>query len=101
MQITVFAKKRTTKEGKTFYTYLTTLTKKNGETQTVGVKFREDCGAPKSFPCNIVVEKGNCNLSTKSYANPDTGVQYTNNTLWISAWTNGTDYVDTSMDEFM
>ena len=59
MQVTIFAKKRNTKEGKVFYTYLTKLTKKDGTEVTASVKFRDECGSPKPdhCPCNNLLEK--------------------------------------------
>lgn len=103
MILTVFAKKRTTNEGKVFYSYLTRLTKKDGTEITTTVKFRDTCGNPKpeNCPCNIVVEKGSCNFNSKEIVNESTGEIIVSNTLWVSEWRNGERYVDTSMDEFM
>lgn len=106
MQLTIFAKKKTTKDGRPFYTYLTTLTKKTGEDITVQVKFRDDCVQPKGEECpmNIVVDKTNCNYSEKvrTYENKDGNEkEFTDKTLWINAWEKGEPYVDTSMDEFV
>ena len=106
MKLTIFAKKRTTKDGRPFYSYLTTLTKKDGEEVTVQVKFRDDCGAPKgeNCPMNIVVDKTNCNYSEKirTYEDKDGNEeQFTDKVLWINAWSEGEPYVDTSMDEFV
>lgn len=102
MEITVFAKKRNTKEGKTFYTYLSNIPKKDGTKQTVSVKFREECGTPepKNCPCNIIVEKKNVNMSKEDFAYPETGEVGTSFTMWVSAWINGSEYVDHSMDEY-
>lgn len=102
MELTIFAKKRTTEEGKSFYSYITTLTKKGGEKQTVGVRFREECGQPKgdACPCNIIVQKGNANLSTKSFIREDTGEAAESLTLWVKAWEKGSEYVDTSLDDY-
>ena len=103
MEVTVFAKKRTSKEGKKFYTYLTKLTRKDGTTLTTSVRFTEACGAPKSDTCpiNIVLDKGDCNLSTRSFVNPDTGEEFEVYTLWVNKWQVGSPYVDTSMDDFI
>lgn len=105
MKLAIFAKKLTSKEGRPFAKYFTTLTKKSGEEIMVQVKFREDCGAPKPEECpmNIVVDKTNCNYreKTSSYVDEDGNEEeYTAKTLWVSAWTMGEPYVDTSMDEF-
>lgn len=106
MKLTIFAKKRTTKDGRPFYNYLTTLTKKDGEEVTMQVKFRDDCGQPKgeNCPMNIVVEKTSCNYSEKirTYEDKDGNKEKTiDKVLWINAWTEGEPYVDTSMDEFV
>ena len=102
MEITIFSKKRTTKEGKSFYSYLTTLTKKDGTPHTVSVKFRDECGSPKpeNCPCNILVNKEDCNMSTKQFIREDTGEPGVSYTMWVSNWTKGSAYVDHSMDEY-
>ena len=110
MEITLFAKKRTTKEGKTFYNFLSTLTRKDGTELLCTVKFRDDCGLPKpeACPMNILVDKKDCNLSTRKFTREVTdqstgelvqeqGQSYT---LWVSKWAPGSAYVDHSMDDF-
>lgn len=101
MNITVFAKKRTTADGRKFYSYLSTLTKKSGEQVVASVRFKEECGAPKAEECpiNIVVNKQDCNFSKRKYAKPD-GTEVDTYTLWINNWANGEPYVDHSMDDF-
>ena len=103
MQLTIFAKKRTTKEGKSFNTYFTKMKKKDGEEVTTEVKFREECGAPQECPCNIVVEKEDANFSEKAvkYTDKD-GVEQdaVRKQLWVSKWTQGEEYVDHSLDDF-
>jgi hypothetical protein len=103
MELTIFAKYRTTSEGKGFYSYLTKLRKKDGEMYTVGVKFREICGAPKGdkCPCNIIVDKHDANLSTYKYVREDTGEEMEGKNLWITAWEEGSEYVDHSLDDFV
>ena len=102
MELTIFAKKRTSADGKKFYTYLTTMTKKDGTEQTVAVKFREECGGPKPDKCpiNIVVDKRFANLSHRDFVREDTGEAGTSHTLWVSEWQEGKAYVDTSLDEY-
>lgn len=102
MEIAIFSKKRTGRDGKTFYNYLSTLTRKDGTKQSVQVKFREACGNPKADACpmNIKVSKKNCNLSTRDFVREDTGDCGRAYTLWVSDWEIGSPYVDTSMDEF-
>lgn len=102
MELTIFAKKRTTEEGKSFYSYLTTLIKKDGSTQTVSVRFREECGQPKGdkCPCNVIIEKADANISRKEFVREDTGEVAESLTLWVKAWTPGSEYVDTSLDDY-
>lgn len=102
MEFAVFAKRAQTKEGKVFYNYLTTLiNNKTNEQVTVRVKFRDSCGAPKpeSCPRNIVVDKRNANMTTKEIHKDDGSVILTR-TMWVSAWDDGSAYVDHSMDDF-
>ena len=105
MIMTVFAKKRSTKEGKIFYNYLSTLTTREGEDITCQLKFREDAGNPKpeSCPRNISVNKNDANYIRKSViVTDDDGNQreVTKHTIWISAWSEGPAYEDHSMDIF-
>lgn len=102
MEITIYSKKRTNRDGKAFYSYITTLTRKDGSTQTVGVKFRDECGHPKpeNCPMNIRVDKENANISKSTYTREDTGETAVSYTMWIAAWESGTPWVDKSLDEF-
>lgn len=102
MVVTVFSKKRQTSDGKkTFNTYFTKLTKKDGEVITANVKFVEDeCTIPETFPCNLILDKSKCNLSIKTETAED-GKEYTNKTLWVKGYTMGEEYVDTSLDDFV
>ena len=103
MKILIYAKKRTTSEGKTFYSYLTKLvSNKTGETVTASVKFAE-CDAPKAdmCPCYIEFDKANANLDTKERIDEETGNAFTSKTLWIKKYNLSAEkYVDTSLDEF-
>lgn len=101
MKATIFAKKRTTEQGKTFYTYLTNLTRTDGTTQSVQVKFREDAGQPKPERCpmNIIFDKAKGNLSTEWYDN-ENGERVAAYKLWISEWKEGEPYIDHSLDDF-
>lgn len=103
MKILLYAKKRTTSEGKTFYSYLTKLlNNKTGETITASVKFAE-CDAPKAdtCPCYIEFDKANANLDTKERIDEETGNAFTSKTLWIKKYNMSDEkYVDTSLDEF-
>lgn len=100
MEITIFAKKASTKEGKTFMRYITRLVKMStGEVVTMGVKFRESAGVPDTFPCNIIVTKAGCNISLRNATDKDgKPIQYP--TLWVSEWTEGKPYVDHSTDDY-
>lgn len=102
MELAVFAKKRTNKEGKTFFSYLSRLKRKDGFEIPVSVSFRQECGQPKAERCpmNIVVDKKNANLASNEYLDPTTGEIKISYTLWVSAWRQGKDFVDTSLDDF-
>ena len=101
MELTLFAKKRTTTEGKRFYTYLTQLTRKeDGERVSVQVKFPEGL-APKvdDCPLNITVDKDKANLTTKKVVT-DTG-EITSLTLWIKEYMiSENPFEDTSLDDY-
>jgi len=102
MEIAIFAKNRTTKEGKKFISYLSRLTKKDGSEIPVTVKFRDDSCRPvppEDCPCMIVVEKDKASLSSKKFESEDgqTGIGYT---LWVGAWGYGGEFVDHSLDDF-
>lgn len=111
MELTIFAKKCTTKEGKLFYRYISKLTKKDGTELTATVKFREECGSPKGEKCPMIiaVNKSDCNFSSRTNVQMvkdedgnEEEREYITNTLWVSAWSDtGKEYVDTSMDEFI
>lgn len=105
MEITVFAKKRTATDGRTFNSYFGKLTKKTGEVITAQIKFRDECGAPSKCPCNIIVNHSDCNYSEKQKTYTDATTQEqketTERVLWVSGWSDGAEYVDTSMDEFV
>ena len=101
--IAIFAKKRKSKEGREFYTYLTTLTKKDGTTETVGVSFSGGVAIPKPEECpmNIDVEKSDMNMAVKTIEDDESGESFTRKTLWIKNWKkSATPYVDTSMDDY-
>ena len=102
MEITIFAKKRTTAQGKTFFSYLTTLTRKDGTPCTCAVKFAAPAENPDPLdcPCNILVEKEDCNMAVEDYTDKNGEVKKSYK-LWIKAYKTGSAYVDHSMDEFM
>lgn len=102
MEITIYAKKRTTSEGKSFYAYLSTLKKKDGAELTTSVKFRDEAGQPKPEKCpmNIKFDKRDANLSHREFTREETGEIGLSHTLWISRWENGSEFVDHSLDDF-
>ena len=102
MEITIYAKKRHAADGKTFYSYLSTLTRKDGTKQTVSVKFRDEAGNPKPEKCpmNVKFDKGNANIAIREFVREDTGEVGTSYTLWVSAWEPGALFVDHSLDDF-
>lgn len=100
MELTIYSKNMTTKEGRQFNTYSTHLVnRETGEEIYHKVKFRESCGAPSGCPCNIIVEKANCNISHPKYTRSDGSVGL-DNVLWINDWKAGSEYVDHSTDEY-
>ena len=102
MEITISAEKRNAKDGKTFYSYLSTLIRKDGSKQTVAVKFREEAGNPKPEKCpmNIKFDRCAANMATKEFIREDNGEVATSYTLWIPAWEPGEPFVDHSLDDF-
>jgi len=102
MEITIYAKKRNGNDGKSFYSYLATLPRKDGTKQTVSVKFRDDAGNPKPERCpmNIKFDRNAANMVTKEFIREDTGEVGTGYTLWVSAWEPGAPFVDHSLDDF-
>lgn len=101
MQITIYAKKRQSKDGRNFYTYLTTLPKKDGTEETIGVKFTDEAGAPRpeNCPMNLVIDRSNANVGKRNYTNED-GEICVSKTMWVKKWMQGDPYVDTSLDEY-
>lgn len=101
MELTVFAKKRTTTEGKRFYTYLTQLTRKeDSERVSVQVKFPEGL-APKADDCplNITVDKEKANLAIKKLGTENGEI--ISRTLWIKEYTiSENSFEDTSLDDY-
>ena len=102
MEITIYAKKRTTTDGKSFFSYLSTLTRKDGTKQTVSVKFRDDCGSPKPEKCpmNIKFDKCDANMVTREFVREDNGEVGISYTLWVSKWEQDSPFVDHSLDDF-
>ena len=99
VELTVFAKKRNTKEGREFTSYLTQLTKKDGTTQSMSVKFKDEAPTLEDCPMNIEVERCDMNVSKHKYETDD-GVEAIGYTLWIKKWSEGNQWIDTSLDDF-
>lgn len=104
MEISIFAKKRITHDGKTFHQYLTTLTKKDGTTETMRVAFRNIDGnempKPESCPRNIEFDRDDANIATTKFTDTNTGEIKERKTLWISQWREGSPYIDHSLDDY-
>lgn len=101
MFLTIFAKKRTSKDNKSFYTYLTQLKKKESdENVTVQVKFPDDFKPnPAECPMNIEVEKKNANLQEKKVIT-DSG-EIVSRTLWVKDYeVSENPYEDSSLDDY-
>ena len=104
MEITIFAKKRQTQDGrKSFFSYLTTLTRKDGTPCTCVVKFAAPAEAPDPLncPCNIQVDKADCNMAVEDYTDSKSGEVRKSYKLWVKNYKPGSAYVDHSMDDFM
>ena len=101
--ITIFTKRRKTKDGqKEFNTFITRLDKKDGTKVVVSVMFPDD-NKPnyKECPMNIDVPKDKMNLSVKTITDEQTGKVVESRTLWVKEWSKSkTPYVDTSLDDF-
>lgn len=102
MEIAIFAKKRTNKEGRVFYNFLSTLKRKDGTEQPVTVKFGGDAKEPKPEDCpmNIVFRREDANAAKRTYTDEQTGELKTAYTLWLKAYRIGEPYIDHSLDEF-
>ena len=101
MKLLIFSKKRTKADGTPFYIYIATLVRKStGESIPCQVKFKQECGQPNPHTCPryITVDKKDCNMNKREILT-DTNETKTVNTLWVSKWKDGGDYVDTSMDD--
>lgn len=102
MEITIFAKKRMSKDNKPFAVYLTSLKRKDGTELKASVGFTTKAFQPNPDECpiNIVVDKKDANLNTSTYEDVETGALKTKYKLWVSKWERGSEYVDHSLDDF-
>lgn len=91
--ITVFGKKKTTKQGKEFMTYFT----KRGET-FYNCSFVKECTPPTELPCNIDLERGKCFFKEETVTGDD-GREFQKKTIFVKEWKySDTPYVDESAD---
>lgn len=101
-QITIFAKKKTTKEGKAFTAFVARMKKKDGTEIPCSVRFNQEVTPPAASDCpmNIIIDREYANMSSKDFTYEDTGETGTSYTLWVKKLVPGDEYVDTSLDEF-
>lgn len=110
MELTIYASKKSyEKDGKpkSFYVYTTKLNnKETNEEEYFTVKFKDECGSPAGINCpmNIIVEKKDCNATTKKrvYNDRETGEEKSiiDRILWINKWQEGSPFVDHSTDAY-
>lgn len=109
MELTIYASKKSyEKDGqnKNFYVYSTKIeNKKTGEEEFFNVKFKEECGSPAGSKCpmNILIEKQDVNIVEKERSYTDKNGEektITEKTIWVSAWKEGTPFVDHSTDDY-
>ena len=105
MKTTVFAKKVKMNDGKTFFTFVTSLEKKDGSKQYMNVMYSGDDKNKKfdSEDCPLVIEfdKANANISSTTYTSKE-GEERKRYTLWLKDYTVSEEkYVDHSLDEFI
>lgn len=99
---TIFAKRLTNSEGKTFYKYITKLNKTDGSTITAQVSFRgseRNCPDPENCPMNIIVTRDGASLATKTYVDDETEEVRERYVLWVGKWEEGEPYIDHSLDD--
>lgn len=105
MKTTVFAKKVKTNDGKSFFTFVTSLEKKDGSKQYMKVMYSGDDKNKKfdSEDCPVVIEfdRNNANISTTAYTTKD-GEERKQYTLWLKDYTVSEEkFVDHSLDDFI
>lgn len=105
MKTTIFAKKIKTKDGKTFFNFVTTLEKKDGSKQYMKVMYSGK-DKNKSFEpdmCPLVIEfnKDDANISTTVYTSNE-GEEKKRYTLWLKDYKISDEkFVDHSLDDFI
>ena len=104
MKVTLFSKKQSRNDGRIFYKYLATLTRKDGTTFTCQVNFKgDDKNKPDVAKCpmNIIVDRDTANLAKRALVDKETGEVFDAYTLWVSDWKEGEPYVDHSLDDII
>lgn len=104
MKVTLFRKQGTTKDGRKFNIYVSTLTRKDGSKQYVTVKYsggddRKEFN-PNKCPYIIDIPRDAANLQIKHWVdrNGETREDYT---LWVKDYVETSEkYVDHSLDDF-
>lgn len=100
MQLDIYSKLKKGSDGRSFRIYLSRLTRKSdGEQIPVRVCFQEGQALPTSFPCTILVEKSDANLSDKTYTTSD-GETRKSYTLWVDKYEPGPPFEDHSLDDY-
>lgn len=105
MKATVFAKKVKTHDGKSFFTFVTSLPKKDGTSQYMKVMYSGNDKNKRfdSDSCPVVIEfeKKDANISATAYTTKE-GVKEKIYTLWIQDYkVSDEKFVDHSLDDFI
>lgn len=104
MKTTVFAKVRTTAEGKKITNFLCRLKKKDGTEESVQMKLKNECPVTlraEQCPCIIEVDKENASLQVKHYTDNTTGELKESRVLWVTDFRFSDEvWRDTSLDEY-
>ena len=106
MKITVFSRKSKTHDGRTFNVFVSSLTKNDGTSQYVTVRYsgKDKNKEFDSAKCPFIIEfnKEDANLSCTPFEDKKTGEQRKNFTLWIKDYTVSEEkFVDHSLDDFI
>lgn len=104
MKVTLFRKQGTTKDGRKFNIFVSTLDRKDGTKQYVTVKYSGE-DENKQFNANkcpyiIEVDKHNANLQTKHWTDRNGEIR-DDFVLWVKDYKVSDEvYVDHSLDDF-
>lgn len=109
MKITLFSKKKHTKEGKEFNVFVGTLNRKDGTNQYMTVKYSGDDkrldfdGRKCPYIIEFNKEDANITKKTRTLTDKETGEtkSITNYTLWLKNYKESSEkFIDHSLDEF-